>query len=294
MLLDLKFICDGGIEEILEETALYSFGFIWALLTGNSDFYGRQTIGQVQSAVRARQNTCVFFLDDYPSPYTDEGFETSRYLRLMRNIFRAFGLVTILSCTHGTARNLISQGEEPHDIHESLLCVVFPLFLRFKDELIPSILSSVFLNSRPQFAKTALKHIQANPMNEATHLVEYIDSLVAAVADDKDGWRPTGFCVGRLLQFLPSSFAADIWGRFTDGHYATLREQSPFELQYNQTGKLVKNDESQPWEPLTALPPVENDVLLYLSFTGGRMFRALTTSICKPIPFHQALSDVLR
>lgn len=292
LLLDIEYLSDGGIKEILDETKLYTFGFVWALLTGKSDFYGRQTIEEVQSAVRARQKTCVFFLDNFPSPCDHEGFQGFRYHRLMRNIFRAFGLVTIVSCTHGHVRDLINPGEEPHDRNEDLWCVVFPSLPRFKDDMIPNILSGVLLNSRPQFAKTALKHIRANPMDADTNLVEYMDSVVAAVTDDVGDWRSKWFRIGQICQFFPLSFTEHKWGRFTDGHYATLKEETPFELRHNHSGKLVKNDEAEPWVSLTALPPVEKDVLLYLSFTGGRVFRALTDSASRPIPFHRALSDI--
>lgn len=291
LLLDLDYLSDGGIKEILDETQMYTFGFIWALLTEKSVFYGRQSIEQVQSAVGARQKTCVFFLDDFPSPCDPDGFRNFRYLRLMRNSFRAFGLVTIICCTHGHVRDLIDPGDELHERNEAVWCVVVPSLPCFQDDMVPRIVSGILLNSRPQFAKTALKHIQANPMNADTNLVEYMDAVAAAVTDVVGDWRSKWFRIGQICLFFPHSFADRKWGRFTDGHYATLKEHTPFELRHNPAGKLVKNDETEPWKSLTALPPVEKDVLLYLSFTGGRMFRALASSTSRPIPFHRALSD---
>lgn len=52
---------------------------------------------------------------------------------------------------------------------------------------------------------------------------------------------------------------------------------------------LVKDNEPQPWLGSTVLPPVDQDVLLYLCLTGGKYFRALQTRSGKPIPFCQAL-----
>ncbi|KAG1709883.1 hypothetical protein DVH05_016897 [Phytophthora capsici] len=101
----------GSIGQIRSMQTLSLYGFILAALQGKDRFYGPKERSHVFDELRRRQESrmkpFVFFLDEFPRTgknLTDNAQQKlENSLRMMRNVFRSFGLAVVLSSTNGTA-----------------------------------------------------------------------------------------------------------------------------------------------------------------------------------------------
>ncbi|TMW57025.1 hypothetical protein Poli38472_002950 [Pythium oligandrum] len=298
---DMPYIDDGAIVAISSMGSLYTFAFIWALLTGASSVSGGKTRSEVEEALRSKTESgkiVVVFLDKFPALGNQEDERKVFMLRFIQNVFRAFGIVVIMSATNGTARNLITTGSHSRSDSKALWCIMFPSLPSFQDpsvELIPSELQRLVRHSRPLFAHLALKQLGSDQLpGEKEELIEYLNILMGSLADQFGGWKehwPDWFRTGQVCLFLCGCYVVDRKSGLLHGHFARLAEDEPFELMVGKKD-LTKNDETGQWECRTMFPPVYEDALLYLTLTGGKYYNPLVDATGDPIPFHTALSEV--
>lgn len=121
-------------------------------------------------------------------------------LRFMRNVFRSLGLAVILSSMNNTARRLVETGEsrslgsaDDRQASSSLWYVVFLTLPCFRDDLVMETvgerLKSILTNSRPLFARKALKIVCEELITATGDFIEYVDSLVEKLASSCLVWK---------------------------------------------------------------------------------------------------------
>lgn len=216
----------------------------------------------------------------------------------MRNTFRALELVAILGSTSEPARQLMIKGSisRPHS-DTSFWCTVHPLFLQFLAESIDSYLPEwmrlILLRSRPLFATTALAFIQAHPLPVTMSTIAYMDTLAADLAKafavaKRDHWL--WFLAGQVCLFLCSNCVVDRKSYLVHGHYARLKETKPFDLYLDCDNETVTSGDT--WLSRSELPSPSEDMLLHLTLSGNKTFRALTDFDGKSLSFREALATV--
>jgi hypothetical protein len=185
VVMDLPTVGRASVLEIGSVPRLYTYGFIWALLSGMDTFQGSRTRADVESARKERETRgekeVLFFLDEFPHP----DHQSENRLRFLRNAFRSLGFTIILSSTNETARRLLLSGRshssrvytEPH-----LWCVVLPTFPSFQDPVIddlPGGLRAIIQHSRPLFACMAVEFMNKTEttVDLQTDLVGYLDEM---------------------------------------------------------------------------------------------------------------------
>ncbi|TDH70062.1 hypothetical protein CCR75_005748 [Bremia lactucae] len=299
-----------GIEENL---SLY--GFIQAALLGKNKI--DETVKTRQAVKKALEDRAtsgkkpfIFFLDKFPreidreaTSSTNEAFDQKCRLRLMRNIFRSFGLVVIVSSTSGTARNLVSDSAGSRNTLDYLWCIVHPLLPRTAIDsdimILPTVLQGIIANSRPLFAWTAVQYMRKSRWSEGSNTANYLNALVGHLAPmfaDMKSKRLHEFKIGQLCLLLCSSYRAeDGKVNLIDSHYACLDEKTMFRLMLTPAGELykvaeikaneakTKAEDKRTWECRSVFPHPANDVLLHLTLTGGLDYR----------PFDHPLREVL-
>ncbi|TDH70047.1 hypothetical protein CCR75_009730 [Bremia lactucae] len=139
---NIKDRCDiGSIPKLRGIENLCLYGFIQAALLGKNKVDETvKTRQDVKMALEDRaasgKKPFIFFLDEFPreinreaTSSTNEAFDQKCRLRLMRNIFRTFGFVVVVSSTSGTARNLVSVSSGSRNTLDYLWCIVHPIYL---------------------------------------------------------------------------------------------------------------------------------------------------------------------
>lgn len=203
--LDFPRVDNGSVANIKLNTELFTFGFILALLTDQDRFTGPASKYDVISTIEKMQKQCVVFLDEFPKLPKDEDEKSVAKLRFIRNIFRVFGFVVIISSTNGSARNSLGSFSHSRPGDQSLWCVVVPSLPRFID--VSGVRVSLRLkpfidHSRPLFARAALDYYQQYPYNESANFVEYLDQMVSHLAEAFCKWKGNSlwFFVGQLTR----------------------------------------------------------------------------------------------
>ncbi|TDH70030.1 hypothetical protein CCR75_007027 [Bremia lactucae] len=308
--------CDiGSITKLRGIENLSLYGFIQAALLGKNKVDETvKTRQAVKTALEDRaasgKKPFIFFLDEFPreinreaTSSTNEAFDQKCRLRLMRNIFRSFGLVVIVSSTSGTARNLVSVSAGSRNAFDYLWCIVHPLLPRTAIDsdimILPTVLQGIIANSRPLFAWTAVQYMRRNRWSEGSNTANYLNALVGHLAPQFADMKPKRlheFKIGQLCLLLCSSYRAeDGKVNLIDSHYACLDEKTMFRLMLTPTGELykvadikgneakIKAEDKRTWECRSVFPHPANDVLLHLTLTGGLDYR----------PFDHPLREVL-
>nr|AFB18281.1 crinkling and necrosis inducing protein 7 [Phytophthora capsici] len=185
----------GSIGQIRSMQTLSLYGFILAALQGKDRFYGPKERSHVFDELRRRQESrmkpFVFFLDEFPRAgkhLTDNAQQKLKNsLRMMRNVFRSFGLAVVMSSTNGTARNLVVPSSRSRQDGPQLWCRVFPCFpdaIVKDDPNVPELLMEILRHSRPLFAQIALKYMQENPYIHGCDFTNYLNAMVKTPAVD--------------------------------------------------------------------------------------------------------------
>lgn len=309
---DLPAITDSGVGGIDNEE-LYIYTFILALLNNQNNFVYKKSLRsdvfkKIESIESERNDDkrgknkkqVVVFLDEFPSLSKKKNEHEIKGLRFMRNVFRSFKLVVIISATNGTARNLI--GAYGHSRGRlSLWCVVFPWLPRFVntvDTKISDKLNYFVTHSRPLFAKHLIEYHQRNPLNETmtTNFVDYFDTMVGSLAKICLAWkgRSFSFFLGQFTLFLCSSFIIkNENSNIIDGHFGCLQEQKPFNLHIvkrdSKSIKLTIDGVETEWKFHAVFPNLKEDLLLFCILSGGKYFHPLEYPENSILTFHTAL-----
>lgn len=128
---DISRVGDGSITNIQGQDELVTYGFIWAMLTKQQRFSGRVSSGTVRAELKDRSKPCVFFLDEFPLLTKND--TNMSYLRMMRNVFRSFGLAVILSTTNESMRDLIKTAQHSPNQKEPTSASGVRYFVPFHD-----------------------------------------------------------------------------------------------------------------------------------------------------------------
>ncbi|KAL4156405.1 hypothetical protein PRNP1_005436 [Phytophthora ramorum] len=245
---DLPKVDDARMFFVFPQLQLHTFGFICALLTGRSSFIEPKGSESVRKELKARsrgRRNCVIFLDEFPRVNNEHPMTSEPAIRLMLNVFRAFGLAVILSTTSATARDLATMDAGRY-LQQSggLWCVVRPSLPPFEcssREALPCDLQKIGDNSRPSFAAFAAEYTTEHALGH--DVVEYTDRMAAALADTidhRERFSSEAFRVGQTCIFLGASYGDDDLvdnsakfddaGRLISDHFSRLRERKAFEL----------------------------------------------------------------
>jgi hypothetical protein len=281
---------------------LYTFGFIRALLQGQSEFTQPATRQQIDSVETSNDKIRVFFLDEFPKLDKGESPPFVRRLQFIRNVFRIVSGVVIISATNGAARNLVKMGEfSRFDVNSSSVwCYVFPSLPRFVDTTdrlasltgLPIVVKKIITSSRPLFAQRALSYLDSHRDCNEENLVEYLERMAGCLAQDFETWKSysSWFFDGQVCLFLCTSFEVNQNSNLIDGHFARLEETEGFALEIVDE-KPIKNKTR--WDCFCRFPSPEDDLLLYLTLTGGKTYAPLRSSN-RVLLFCEALEKALR
>jgi hypothetical protein len=144
---DMLDVSEASAVDIREQALLYSYGFVWALLSGASSFTGPRRRDEVLDALKAWRRrmgdkNCVFFLDDVQGLNLSNARHAELQFRIIVNLFRSVGLVAIVSATQLPARELREIAKHSGDSDE-LWAIVFPSFPRFCHPSLTSVRSDL-------------------------------------------------------------------------------------------------------------------------------------------------------
>ena len=266
---------------------LWTYGFIYAMVAGDATIDGPKTHADVTRVLEQRANPtkpCVFFLDAFPRrevvAYTTEVDAALAIRDVFRVLFPQVVLVT--SSTGETARNgkwepCVSEGAA-----RPLWCVVHPSLPPFRDDdvatVVPVALQPILFHSRPLFAQMALRYMRRQPPRPTPDgsWVAYLDEMVGALAHQLVSWEgifSDFFGVGQVALFLDVPLYTAKNRNVVFAHYARLEATRPFRLYRTKCDTNCTEDGK--WRGECAFPPPEEDVLLHLVLTGGKVFRAL-------------------
>ncbi|EGZ15429.1 hypothetical protein PHYSODRAFT_507565 [Phytophthora sojae] len=307
---DLPGVYDARIFTILPQMNLYTFGFIWAILTGRSSFMDPRRPVEVRKELKARpkgSRQIVVFLDEFPR-LDNSSIRTSDIARrFMLNVFRSFGLAVVLNTTSGAARDLATL-DIGRCLQQSgrLWCTIRPTLLAFRPhhaQVIPLELQLIFRNSRPSFAALVVDYLSKHPF--ATDFVSYMDGIAGTVANafaPKERFASEVFRVGQSSLFLRASYGTDDFtsnmtraedtSHLIGDHFARLHETAPLKLALGCEDHPSNFDGGpEPWQCHSELPTTEEDCLLHLCLSGGKHFEALKDSTGTSIPFIRAFLD---
>ncbi|KAH7472192.1 uncharacterized protein KRP23_9187 [Phytophthora ramorum] len=307
---DLPKVDDARMFFVFPQLQLHTFGFICALLTGRSSFIEPKGPESVRKELKARargRRNCVIFLDEFPRVNNEHPVTSEPAIRLMLNVFRAFGLAVILSTTSATARDLATMDAGRY-LQQSggLWCVVRPSLPPFEcssRKALTCDLQKTIDNSRPSFAAFAAKYSTEHALGH--DVVEYTDRMAAALADTigpRERFSSEAFRVGQTCILLGASYGDDDLvdnsakfddaGRLISDHFARLRERKAFELILgNENNPSKFADGKVPWKCQSELPTPKEDPLLHLCLSGGKDFCALRDSSSTPVPFTRAFAE---
>ena len=295
--------------------SLWTFGFVQCLFEhAKKPSLGTYVAKRCSiSEIGERPNLFIIILDEF---LTYDDMKRAEYhenhLRFMRNIFRALkGLVIILG-TNSRAANLVETKSGMNASRGSdipmIWCAIYHKFPPVELDMIgspkqiPCPLRNILLHSRPWFSKLAVDNL-----NNFGGTVDEYDKLFLKVAkritiaknifDDDDGFH------GQLCLFLNGHYKCDIKEQNDNGtalinkHFAMLQTTSnpicvspELYVVATMTPNHERDHSFVEWEPRTAFPKVETDVLLYLCLMGCKNFSPLQDKRNKALTFYESIT----
>ena len=292
------------------------YGFILALLSEDQFYKGAATRTVVETALSNLNKKPVIFLDEFPIVLKSRNNETDLgRLRFMRNVFRSFKLVVIVSSTNSSAVNMVNSSTNSRkdiglDAYNVLWCYMVPFCssyqmctchsLEVKNDFILALLK----HSRPLFSSLAVKFCRHNEVNEVdgNNMVDFLNAMTAYIATEvkasKQADAASGgnyFLFGQLQLFLSASYMngytqEDDKNLLIHRHFANLTEKNVFPIFLNARGLVTENGDV--WTVRVAFPPLQDDFLLYLSLMGGVGNHAIEGEDKKRISFATGLSQM--
>ena len=300
---------ETGDFKLIPEKKLYTYSFLVALIANRSKIgrpLSRQDAVGYLSKIKKKDRP-VIFIDEFPEFVDTKDLKNDDKLKFCRNIFRSLNLAVVLSGTNTSATNLVKKPlhSRSSDIAKHW-CTVVPRFPSFVSQQPLSNYGEtweyILQNSRPLFSLLAKRFLDTVSIQDLLSVMDelnlHLSSQVRTVKRESGDNSLEDFLAGQVCLLLSASYC------LTDGnnhetplihrHFALLKENKPFKLYLIGHGYLNTEAKST-WVPETVFPPVEKDILLYLTFMGGKNHYALAKSDPTDInrrPFAQAIRDL--
>ncbi|ETL81487.1 diphthamide biosynthesis protein 2 [Phytophthora nicotianae] len=257
---------EGSVAEFYGAKELRLYAFIVAALRGDESFRGLATSLEVEQGFREKKiKPFVFFLDEFArlgSSYAgDERKIVEKRLRLVRNVFRSFGIPVILSATNRIARKLVCFEKVLDRRRRCSKKLLGDGDGRVSKAMLLTQLEWILQHSRPLFAILARQYMTKNgnfgttPADRIRYLSDMTAKLARVIRSLKERGRPNEFFYR----------VADTCTNLIDSHFGCLEESEPFDLNLGSCG-LLKDEEN--WKCSGKFPQLESDMLLHLILMG--------------------------
>jgi hypothetical protein len=278
--------------------SLYVYGFFYALLNEtNSPVVITPKTGNDVRMLMIEKNIhhCrpIFILDECIA-ISDESLKKVRFVR---NCFRSLGLGLVMLGTDSRAAKLPSDiGESSRSELPRPWCYIIGKFPAVNLSLLemPADVSNwlqyILMNSRPLFAQLVASKMFHGFKDFDTLMKDVFLHLVTV----KKIYGNYHGKLGQLRLFQNAHYSLENWGNFSTplihSHFAQLYGPQKNFLLMND-GCIF--DTGSIWKPCSAFPKVQDDILLYLIFMGGRDHSAFQLS-GQQVPYSHFLREVIR
>lgn len=152
---------------------------------------------------------------------------------------------------------------------------------------LPDPIKHLLINSRPSFAQLAAQFIKSNEKHDLDVIFKYVFTTASR---RKKIFHNSFGRLGQIRLFQNAHYRYENFGDpsstpLINSHFAILQLEANCVLLSDGT---LENDPDCQWKPSSAFPELKNDLLLYLSFMGGKDFNAFQES-GKPMPYSMFL-----
>jgi hypothetical protein len=285
----------------LFQVKCYVYGFLYELLSNGAHSSAVKIEAKSGSDVRdlmieKKIDQCrpIFILDECIS-ISEESFKKVRFVR---NCFRCLGLGLVMLGTDSRAAKLTSYiGKSSRtDVPEPWCYVIgqFPALnlnlLDLRTDDVPPWLSFILNHSRPLFAQL----VAAQCQNGFTDFDTLMKNVFMNLVQVKTIFGNYSGKLGQLRLFQNAHYSLEDWDNqstpLIHSHFAQLNERSKnFVLMNNGS---IDGSMGSHWNPCSAFPKVEIDLLLYLLLMGGKHHSAFYSKDAKQVSYAHFLYQV--
>jgi hypothetical protein len=282
---------------------LYVYGFLYQLMSEGIPKSSVSIAAKSGKDLRdlmiknnIQQRRPVFILDECIAITKD----TLKKVRFVQNSFRSLGLGLVLLGTDSRAAKLpVSTGASSRIGSTRSCCYVFSDFPTVDLSLAelpldaPEWLKALLLHSRPLFAQLVSSRIK-QPFSDFDAVLKDVFMEVRAT---KSIFKNHFGQLGQIRLFhnahysLPDFIINNESTPLIHSHFAQLKGLEKNFVLMND-GSIRGRILTDIWKPCSTFPKVDDDVLLYLLFMGGKNFSAFYWEGNKEVPFAYFLMNV--